>query len=185
MNQNDDFGQGGGKPSNPIGIVGFVLAFCLSPIGLIISIVGLAKEPRGFAIAGVFVGLIGSVIWGILGFGIWMVGPIAMQIAEVVTDREEIGAAIARYQANNDGAMPDDLAALNLPAGVEMDPWGTEYRFEGRDDGSWALIVAGPDGGFDDGEDAVLESSMGPNEAGNVLGDTFGETLGRDRLGGP
>src|SRR5215210_2130737 len=50
------------RPSNTLGIVGFVLAFCLPPIGLILSLAALARRPRGFAIAGVIIGLLGSVM---------------------------------------------------------------------------------------------------------------------------
>jgi hypothetical protein len=52
------------QPSNGIGVAGFIcsligLVFCGVPgiIGLILSLIGLAKEPRGFAIAGVVISL--------------------------------------------------------------------------------------------------------------------------------
>jgi molecular chaperone DnaK len=54
-------------PTNGLGIAGFVcslVGLCagglLSPVGLILSLVALGREPRGFAIAGVILGALGS-----------------------------------------------------------------------------------------------------------------------------
>src|SRR6185503_10603697 len=64
-------------PSNNLGLAGFVtsllgLLSCgvLSPIGLLLSLIGLTKRPRGFAIAGTILGLIGSVFLAVAGVGI-------------------------------------------------------------------------------------------------------------------
>src|SRR3954471_6265213 len=64
-------------PSNNLGLAGFVtsllgLLSCgvLSPIGLLLSLIGLTKQPRGFAVAGTIIGLIGSVFLAVAGVGI-------------------------------------------------------------------------------------------------------------------
>ena len=57
-------------PSNGLGVAGFVLSLLgflgtcglLSPIGLILSLIALRKQPRGLAIAGVIIGAVGS-LW--------------------------------------------------------------------------------------------------------------------------
>ncbi|MEM9109031.1 MAG: DUF4190 domain-containing protein, partial [Planctomycetota bacterium] len=57
-------------PTNALGIAGFVVSLsgmivCLgliSPIGLVLSLIALAKSPRGYAVAGSIIGLLGSAL---------------------------------------------------------------------------------------------------------------------------
>lgn len=67
--------------SNSAGLAGFVISLVgllscglLSPVGLIISMMGLKREPKGLAIAGVVIGLVGS-LWVIVAlvFGLFAV----------------------------------------------------------------------------------------------------------------
>lgn len=150
--------------SNVLGVVGFILAFCLSPIGLLLSLIALAKPPRGFAIGGVVVGLLGSVVWALIGFGVWVGGPAAMQFGELMMDYETIDRSITNYEQANNGMPPPSLAALNLPANALTDPWGTPYRYTVTADGSWTLESAGPDGDFDKGITAVFTPDMTQKE---------------------
>ncbi|MFB8189731.1 DUF4190 domain-containing protein [Microbacterium sp. NPDC055988] len=58
-------------PGRVLSIVGFVLAFVVAPVGLIISIVAAVKlgksgQPKGFAIAGIIVGALITIFWVIL-----------------------------------------------------------------------------------------------------------------------
>lgn len=77
------------KESNPIGIVGFVLAIISLFIGwlpvfgwlfwllaLILSVVGIFKKPRGLAIAGLIISIIG-ILFAIFIFGLWVIGSTA------------------------------------------------------------------------------------------------------------
>lgn len=55
--------------SNGLGVAGFVLSLIgllscglLSPVGLILSLAGLSKEPSGLAVAGTIIGGLGS-LW--------------------------------------------------------------------------------------------------------------------------
>ena len=57
-----------GPQSNGLGVAGFVLSLLglfscgiLSPIGVILSLLGITKQPRGLAIAGLILGLVGMV----------------------------------------------------------------------------------------------------------------------------
>lgn len=67
------------KPTDAISITGFVLAFTcfLSPIGLILGLVGLGRTKGGqrkgrwAAIAAIPLGLVFSIIGGLIGFGIF------------------------------------------------------------------------------------------------------------------
>lgn len=168
--------------SNPAGIVGFILAFCISPVGLLISAFALLKAPRGFAIAGVFVGLIGTIIWAVVGFAAWFGGPALVEIGTAVSRIETTRQAIERYESDN-GALPADLAVLGLTAETTTDPWGTPFRYELSEDGSsWTLTIAGPDGTFDDGKDVRITPDMPPNRIGESLGETFGEDIVRRRM---
>ncbi|WP_435743145.1 DUF4190 domain-containing protein [Microbacterium sp. PMB16] len=58
-------------PGRTLAIVGLVLAFLVSPVGLILSIVaavklGKAGAPKGLAIAGIIVGAVITIIWVIV-----------------------------------------------------------------------------------------------------------------------
>src|SRR5690348_9132833 len=55
------------QPTNGLGLAGFITSLVgivtcgvIAPIGLVLSLFGLMKPPRGFAIAGTIIGLIGS-----------------------------------------------------------------------------------------------------------------------------
>ncbi|PSL36809.1 hypothetical protein CLV49_0407 [Labedella gwakjiensis] len=64
--------QYGGTPNGPVpgrtlGIVGLILAFLLSPVGLVLSIVAMVQSRKagaknGFALAGIIIGIIGTII---------------------------------------------------------------------------------------------------------------------------
>lgn len=173
------------RGSNPLGIVGFVLAFCVPPVGLLLSAIAVFMRPRGFALAGLIVSLFTNAIVGLLVLGGVYFFPAAKAIAEVVADSSAIIQDIETYQRNNNGALPPDLAALGLPSEALTDPWGTPYRYEVLADGkSWSLKVAGPDGGFDDKDTAIITSDMDPRDIGNTVGDSLGEAIVRHTLQG-
>ncbi len=62
-------------PSNGLGVAGFVVSLVgflvcgglVCPIGVIMSAVALGREPKGFAIAGLIIGLLGSA-WLVIFF---------------------------------------------------------------------------------------------------------------------
>jgi len=65
-------------PSNGLAVAGFVFSIigvltcgCLSPIGLVLSAIGLAYQPRGLAVAGCILGGIGSV-WLFVLLSLWL-----------------------------------------------------------------------------------------------------------------
>lgn len=170
---------------NPLGVVGFVLAFCLPPIGFLLSLIALFKRPRGFAIAGLIVSLFTSAIVGAIIGGGYYVWPAFEAVTEVVGDTSTIIGAIEKYERNNNGAPPANLSALGLDSSTLTDPWGTPYLYEVNADGtSWTLKVAGPDGGFDDKDTATITSGMQPNEIGNAVGNTLGEAILRHSMQG-
>lgn len=165
------------RKSNVLGIVGFILAFCVSPIGLILSLVALARPPRGFAVAGTIVGLLGSAAWALVIFVFVVFGPAAVSIFENTSDYAQIARAIDAYKTNNAGALPPDLAALNLPADVLEDHEGNAYAYSmDPATGEWSITFIGWDGMPDTGDEVVLTSGMTESEVGQALGDAFGES---------
>jgi hypothetical protein len=67
------------EASNGMGLAGFIISLVglmscglVSPIGLVLSWIGLSKEPKGLAIAGLVLGLLGS-LWIVvaLAFGLF------------------------------------------------------------------------------------------------------------------
>lgn len=77
------------EASNTLGLTGFILSIVgfmscglLSPIGLLLSFIGLFKQPRAFAIAGFVIGLIGS-LWLLiaLAFGLFAILLAALGLA--------------------------------------------------------------------------------------------------------
>lgn len=150
--------------SNVLGIVGFVLAFCLPPIGLLLSVIAAFKAPRAFAIAGIIVGLIGTAILAVIAVFAAMFGPIAVQVAEVVTDGEQMRSAIVGYAASNNDTAPPDLATLQLPREYTQDPWGNDYVYVPGSGDAWTLTTMGPDGVAGTSDDVTLTSAMDDDE---------------------
>lgn len=179
-----DFGHDGPRPSNVLGIVGFILAFCTGPIGLIISLIALAKAPRGFAIGGVVVGLITTVLFAFLGFLLWAGGSAFAMSAQTATQYQALGAQIDIYKSNNNDMLPPDLAALSLPAETRTDYWGTDWRLEASADGStYTLISAGPDMSFGTGDDIRFPEGLTEEELVAELQDIV-QGMMEERFGG-
>jgi len=161
-----DFGHGGPKQTNVLGIVGFILAFCTGPIGLIISLIALAKPPRGFAIAGVIVGLITTFAAAAIGIIAWLTWPASVtQNQYMIIDQ-----SIQAYQSTNNGVIPTDLTALSVPPDTLTDFWGNEWQIEVAADGSsYVLVSAGVDGQFGTQDDIRLRGGLGPFELGTEM----------------
>lgn len=66
-------GQPAVNPGRTLGIVGFILAILIAPVGLIISIIAFVKSRKakmgnGFALAGIIIGILFTIIGAILTF---------------------------------------------------------------------------------------------------------------------
>lgn len=156
--------------SNALGIVGFVLAFCISPLGLVLSLAALARPPRGFAIAGVLVGAIGSALWAVVIFAGVAMGPMFMKTARIGQDYEQVSRAVNSYKAAHSGSLPTDLDGAGLAPSRQVDPWGTAYAFTVAEDGStWTLTSGGPDGALGTDDDIVLPAGLDPWAVGDAI----------------
>lgn len=163
------------RSENGLGIAGFICSLIgvvscglLSPVGLILSIVAVFREPRGFAIAGLVLGLIGS-FWALImtlvvaSIGFAVIAAIfatgfSLKPLEAWVDGVQITEAVVVHMREH-GDAPRALAELTgLSSDTLTDPWGNSYRFEISEDGaSFRLISDGPDGVPDTDDDLELE----------------------------
>lgn len=164
--------------SNPLAIVGFILAFCVSPIGLIVSLIALAKRPRGFAIGGVVVGLLGSLLWVLGGMAGWAVVKYGLPALQTTIDVETIRTSLVAYQQNNNGDAPPDLATAGISGDTLTDAWGVPYQYMRGDDGkSWTLTLLGSDKALGTADDRIITSDMSDRDVQNVLKPMFEEMV--------
>ncbi len=168
---NEEFGVEPQKQSNTLGLIGFILAFCVSPIGLLVSLIALAKPPRGFAIGGVAVGLLGSVLWGLFGWGIYLGIDITAKGVEGYADLSAVRSAMSQQ------SDATDLSTLGLSEDQTLDPWGNPYRLDTQD-AEWSLTSAGKDGALDTKDDVVIRQNMTEEEVIQAFADAFAASMG-------
>lgn len=139
--------------SNGIGLAGFIVSLVglvvtcglISPIGLVLSLIGLTKRPKGFAIAGTIIGFIGSLwfIFGVLIFGagllamigLGMIAAVAMAAANIGENAINVFHDIEMYYESN-GAAPMSLTDIGTYTPAELeDNWGSPIRYQVSADG--------------------------------------------------
>lgn len=151
--------QGGPqRPTSVVAIIGLVLAFLLSPIGVVVSAFGIGdtrggrKAGRGLAVAGVVVGVLGTVLWVVA-----IVAAVAFvrSAAQTVTD---VASSIESLPAPSD--LPSGLPS-DLPSGLPTD-LGDAL---GGEDGSADVVVDSCQsvvGGAATGEVTITNSTADP-----------------------
>lgn len=161
---------------NVLGIVGFALSFCTGPIGLIISLIALKDRPKGFAIAGMIISLVSTVVLAGLGWVFYWGAGIGLKFNEVANDYRAIEAAVASYKTANDGDLPSDISSLGLSADEATDPWGNPYQLViDQDAAGWSMRCAGMDARFDTADDITLDPDMSEED----MRKDFGEKIGK------
>lgn len=162
-------------PSNGMGIAGFVCSLVgllgcplLSPIGLIFSFIGIFREPRGLAIAGLVLGAVGSmgflvaivIFGGLIALVVAVLAALGFERFDAIVEMGIINAEISEYRQSA-GAWPDSLDQLSgLDADTLQDPWGRAYRYVLSDDGKTYMLVSdGPDRQPDTGDDIRVDLS--------------------------
>jgi hypothetical protein len=163
------------RQSNTLGLAGFICSLVglftgglLSPVGLVISLVALGKQPRGFAVAGLILGLIGTCggIILVLFFGamiLALLGIIVLAVAlsetekiEITSDMVKIAAAVQHYKDQNH-YLPAGLELLTLQESTLRDPWGEKYRYVQKDPKEdFDIVSSGEDKAFDTKDDVKL-----------------------------
>jgi hypothetical protein len=156
-------------PSNGLGvasfvcsIVGWVTCGLLCPLGLLFGLIALARPPRGFAIAGTVLGLLGSIFLVVAGIAI-IAAVLGLGVAAALAvDEVQIISAAASLDNTfrTDGAYPDDAtgqADVALIVGAED---AEKMRYRRFTDDTAELRLTGGDGLFDTSDDRVYELPM-------------------------
>jgi hypothetical protein len=159
--------------SNTLGLAGFITSLVglvvtggvLCPVGLILSLIALSKPSRGFAVAGVVLGAIGSCGGCLMISLVTLVGGTAVVAAltiiatggthglQTLDHMMQVDTAITSYESRT-GSPPEDLQQLGLPQDILRDGWGNplEYSLE-RSPGEWKWTLRSP------GPDRVADES--------------------------
>ena len=162
-------------PSNGLGVAGFVLSLLgflgtcglLSPIGFILSLVALRKEPKGLAIAGVIIGAIGSLwfLFALVIFGFMLMGLLAIAgagVAMTLPNIQTAGNMLQMHTEINDyhstlGKLPESVDAITtLKPDLKLDAWNNNIRYDITGTNTYELRSAGPDGAWDTADDIKL-----------------------------
>lgn len=162
--------------TNTAGLVGFIISLVslvgcsglLSPVSLIFSIVGLTKQPKGFAIAGLVLSLLGMLTFVLIFFVIGVAAVLSLVGLGMAAALIAIVAAVGQnavtivdgvhdhYEAA--GVIPASLDELGLEAHELTDVWGNDFVYvRGSDNESFLLISAGPDGVIASSDDYIGE----------------------------
>jgi hypothetical protein len=159
-----------GEASNGLGLAGFIVSLVgliscglISPIGLVLSLVGLGKSPKGFAIAGTVLGILGSlwvfVLVFVVGMGT-MLAAIGIRQVQGPTRMVPVMMAVGQYTERYH-TVPKSLDALGVQPSMLTDAWGTQYRLTPSADGRWVeLRSAGADRAFDTPDDMVEKTGV-------------------------
>ncbi|HHK42428.1 MAG TPA: hypothetical protein ENJ50_08425, partial [Planctomycetaceae bacterium] len=169
-------------PTNGLGIAGFIISLLgflscglLSPIGFLLSLVGLTKQPRGFAIAGAIIGAIGTL--GLFLFGFAMIAALlglssaARQIQQEVQkeleqermqqeferQKAEMEAEFQRQAAQGDDRQSNDTDTSDQDSSSKERGGGANSS----SDGSSRELVPEPDGMSWQARPPALRSGQG------------------------
>ena len=161
------------QSQNGLAIAGFVCSLLgllgtaglLSPVGLILSLIALGRQPKGFAVAGVIIGLIGTCGGLILVILVAIGGLAAIGLAtavalsepektELTADGALITTAVESRKAET-GVYPESIDDLDVVGPFLVDPWGSAYRYElDAERSGYRILSNGPDG-LPDTEDDI------------------------------
>ncbi len=158
------------QPQNTWGLMGLIISVIglvgscglLSPIGLLLSIIGMFKEPRGMAVGGLIVGLIGTIFLAVAGLaiigmflammGLIAVASTALEHATQYAPLIDAQVVLADAWGDKDG-LPDEKTGNQLLAG-KTDKWGKAIKYE-TDGTKYSLRSAGKDSKFNTADDVV------------------------------
>jgi len=147
--------------SNGMGVAGFVVSLVgfvltcgiLCPLGLIFSLVGLARPPRGLAIAGTVIGGLGSLLL-VAAISAYFLIPGVPEVLGTLIPLGEAAATIDDYH-QREGKYPDNDEGNELIANLR-DGWGRPFLYE-RTEPGYAVRSAGLDGKYHTGDDIPYE----------------------------
>ena len=145
-------------------IIGLLSLGFLSPLALLLCMLGLIRSPRGWALSGtllslVGVGLMATVITGIAhhqeshsGYKFHRTAKAMKQLSDEI--KEQVVA--------NDGKLIEDVKGSRMALEYK-DAWGNELRYEPVDKAGYAIRSVGPDGRYASFDDIVKSYKVGIN----------------------
>lgn len=167
------------EQSNGLAIAAFVISLVglvgtggiLCPVGLILGLIALGKPGgRGFSIAAIILGLIGScgvifavgiaIIFGIgllVAFFAFVIGAAgSAENVGVAVDMATVAAEVSEYRQRT-GGYPERLEDIAVDQEHLVDPWGGRLVYEPTGEQlGFDLVSAGPDGTPDTADDIRL-----------------------------
>lgn len=166
---------------NRCGLAGFIVSLVglvftlgvLCPLGLLLSFVGLFSPNRGFAIAGLILGSVGSAIAGValatIALATSTVHHYSVEVPQIQATHAVLEEALVEVQEyrHAEGRLPEGIAGNKLVLDHE-DAWGNSVRYDLEDDGQFAIRSAGQDGQFDTSDDQVLSSNHPQQETDDL-----------------
>jgi hypothetical protein len=157
---------------NMLGLIGFITSILglvftcgiASPLGLLLSLFGLLSRPRGYALAGVVTGLLGSAWLVALAAGVWAMGVMAMvakpaieqmivevgEMSTTVNKMSEAKKQIEAFRTENE-RYPDGVEGNKIVADFK-DSQGNPLRYEVKEEG-YLIRSAGKDKKFETADD--------------------------------
>src|SRR4051812_164334 len=108
------------QPTNPLAIAGFIVSLIgmlgcliLGPVGMVISAFALRRKPRGFAIAGLILGILATLTIITLVASVWFFAVMASRslaafvpLAQTWTNMAEANVAIEKYYTDHARTLP-------------------------------------------------------------------------------
>jgi hypothetical protein len=165
-----------GNP-NGFGIAGFVIALCGIvtcglgfPVGLIVSLIGLRRKPKGLAIAGTLIGAVGTTV-AVIGLVLYiLLGVLYFKLAaesaqhakeagQLVQTDDSISRARSRvdeFRTANE-RVPDQAEGGRLIRDLK-DGWGNALRY-GMLENGYEIRSAGRDGQFGTDDDRTMKGN--------------------------
>ena len=183
--QPDQTPSGAPNQSNAMGTAGFVVSLIglltcglLSIFGLVLSLFGLRKNPKGFAIAGAIMGLLGLVELALVGLfaynAVQAVGTMQTAIYQGVS--ESIATEIANDVAKeweSTGELPNETDGQSFTEG-KTDLFEGGYLYE-TDGSSFTIRGAGTDLEFNTEDDVTVGPFNNAQEVFDLVAeDDFG-----------
>lgn len=165
--------------TNGLGLAGFIVSLLgilgtcglLSPVGLIMSAFAMRKEPKGFAVAGLVIGIIGTLtgLIGVIFFGVVFLSIIALAGAGIALsgpNLETFGTIMETSEEINEyyetmNTLPESLDAITtMEPGLGTDAWGNTLIYTIQDENAYALTSMGEDGIADTDDDITWDFDL-------------------------
>lgn len=166
-------GSGAGHkspPTNTLGLAGFIVSLVgmvvtlgfLCPVGFLLSVIALFKAPRGFAIAGTVIGVIGSGLAVMVVFlAIYTVSAAKSGYASAMVhfDLESATYPIEEHFADT-STLPDNADGNALLTSY-YDSWGQAITYQKDSETVYTLTSSGPDMIAGNADDVAMPYTAG------------------------